>query len=180
MTLLVVGGDDGNKSVAEFLELQLGLGVEDGDGVEVDSVVRVLGIQNDSGTRVGGSTSARNTDISKHVFGVAQVSLLLGAAKTGTAICLSLIIFVAGLFLESAGSFGLFLGNTLLLGLLEGSGGSIGLCLGFGGLLDLFALYFGVFGGIPRVENLWYDARLVTSPADVVSKTRKGHRVQVL
>lgn len=111
---------------------------------------------------------------------MAQVGLLLGAAKTGTAIGLSLVIFVAGLFLESAGSFGLFLGDTLLLGLLEGSSGGIGLCFGFGGLLGLFALYFGVFGGVPRVENLWYDARLVTSLADAnFEDNKKGVERQV-
>lgn len=44
--------------------------------------------------------------------------------------------------------------DTLLFGLLVGSSLGFGLGLDFSSLLCLLALYFRVFGGIPRVENL--------------------------
>jgi hypothetical protein len=56
----------------------------------------------------------------------------------------------------------------LCLALLIGGSFCLGLCLVLGSLLRLLALYLGVFGGIPRVEDLrWpcvssgYKIRLV-------------------
>jgi len=85
---------------------------------------------------------------------VGQIGLLLG--RTEAVALLRLGLLVAGVVVlgELAGPLGLSLGYALGLGLLVGGGLGVGLCLGLGSLLCLFALDFGVFGGIPGLENL--------------------------
>jgi hypothetical protein len=93
---------------------------------------------------------------------VSQVGVLLGTTKTLTALSLGLVINLLGFgFLESllTSTAGLVVGDSSRLRLLVGGGLGSGLGLGFFSLLGLFALYFGVFGGIPRVEDLQYKGK---------------------
>ncbi len=85
---------------------------------------------------------------------MSKVRLLLSAAQAGATLGLVLVVFFVGALVGDAGTLGLVLGDALLLGLLVGSSLGISLSLDFGGLLGLFALYFGIFGGVPRVDNL--------------------------
>lgn len=57
------------------------------------------------------------------------------------------------------------LGNTLGLGFLVGGGFGISLGFGLGGLLSFLTLYLGIFGGIPRVEDLKVMMRVCTFKA---------------
>lgn len=82
-----------------------------------------------------------------------EVGLLLGAAEARPALGLGLVVKVVGRG-EGAGALGLELGDALGLGLFVRGGFGVGLGLGLGGLLGLLALYVGVFGGVPRVEDL--------------------------
>jgi hypothetical protein len=85
---------------------------------------------------------------------VLQVGVLLGAAEALAALGLRLLLALLVLLGLQAGALGLVLGDALGLGLLRGGGGLGGLFLGLGGLACLFALDFGVFGGVPGVEDL--------------------------
>jgi hypothetical protein len=88
---------------------------------------------------------------------VSQVCILLGAAKTLATLGGSLILVILAeeaFRFTSTSTLGLVLGNTLGLGLLVGGGFGISLGLGLSSLLCLLALYLGVFGGIPGIEDL--------------------------
>lgn len=76
-----------------------------------------------------------------------KIGFLLGLAQTSAAVCLILAVRFAAALLASALLPELL--YPLSFGLLVGGGGGLSLGLGFGGLLDLLALYLGVFGGIP-------------------------------
>lgn len=84
-----------------------------------------------------------------------KIRVLLLFANALAALSLSLIsVKVSGISLVATALFTMFF-YPLSLGLFVSSGGS-GLCgLGLGGLFGLFALYLRVFGGVPRVEDLW-------------------------
>jgi hypothetical protein len=86
---------------------------------------------------------------------VGEIGLLLGTSESLTLLGLGLLdhLNVGGVGLL-LGSVGLVLSNTLALGLLGGGGSFSSLGLGLGGLALLLALYLGVFGGIPRIEDL--------------------------
>lgn len=151
---LGVGRKDGTQNCAEVVELSLGLGLEKGQLGNVDSVGRVAGVDDDSSSSGLGPAGA-DSDVSKHVGGVGEIGLLLGASKSLTLLGLGLLdhLNVGGVGLL-LGSVGLVLSNTLALGLLCGGGGFSSLGLGLGSLALLLALYLGVFGGIPRIEDL--------------------------
>jgi hypothetical protein len=85
---------------------------------------------------------------------VLEIGILLGAAQTFP--LLVLILFTVTLLLISL-LFPLLLVllYPLDLALLVCGCLSISLCLGFGGLGCLFPFYLGVFGGVPRVEDLF-------------------------
>jgi hypothetical protein len=86
---------------------------------------------------------------------VLHISLLLGAAESLTAgglVLLFIGLFVG--FLLETGSLGLVLSDALSLGLLVGGSGSSSLGLGLFCLLCLLALYLGILGGIPVIDNL--------------------------
>lgn len=76
-----------------------------------------------------------------------KIGFLLGLAQTSAAVCVVLAVGLAAALLASAllPEFLYPLGFALLVG----GGGGLGLGFGFGGLLDLLALYLGIFGGIP-------------------------------
>lgn len=92
-----------------------------------------------------------------------QIGLLLGRAEAVALLRLGLLIAGVVVLGELAGPLGLSLGYALGLGLLVSGGLGVGLCLGLGGLLCLFALDFGVFGGIPGLENLDVKKATVSS-----------------
>lgn len=161
MGLLDVGRDDGRNGGAEHVELGLGGGREDGELGNIDRLGGVLGVYGDGGSLGLGTSGAQpsiaKAVVSKHVGGVCQVGILLGATETLTALGRGLVVDNLGLgHGESllAGTIGLVTSNARALGLLIGKGLGGGLGLSFFGLLSLFALYFGVFGGIPGVEDL--------------------------
>lgn len=151
---LCVGRKDGTQNCAEVVELSLGLGLEKGQLGNVDSVGRVAGVDDDSSSSGLGPAGA-DSDVSKHVGGVGEIGLLLGTSKSLTLLGLGLLdhLNVGGVGLL-LGSVGLVLSNTLALGLLCGGGGFSSLGLGLGSLALLLALYLGVFGGIPRIEDI--------------------------
>ena len=151
--LLGGSGDDGGQSVAQLLKLTLSRGVEQRKRGNVDSVGRVLGVNDDGGAGGRSLAAVADANSAKHVLGVRKVGLLLGAAETFAALSLSLVLLFL-LVLASRGAGGLVLSDALSLGLLVGLGLGKSLGLGLGGLALLLALYFGVFGGIPRIEDL--------------------------
>lgn len=89
---------------------------------------------------------------------MSKIRLLLSAAEAGATLGLFLVVFLVGALVGDAGTLGLVLGDAVLLRLLIGRSLGIGLGLDFGGLLGLFALYFGIFGGVPRVDNLRWSS----------------------
>lgn len=174
LALLGVGRNDGHEDLTELLKLLLGLRVEDGQLGQVDGVGGVLGVNHDGRASDGAGTVIVDADFAKEVLGVVEVGLLLGSAQACAALGLVLLVFRLVLLGALAGSVGLVVGNALELGLFVGSGLGGELGLGFGGFALLFALYFRVFGGVPRVENLtsagvsnevgiWYVRRSVAS-----------------
>lgn len=94
---------------------------------------------------------------------MSQIGLLLKRAEAVPLLRLGLLVAGVVILGELAGPLGLSLGYALGLGLLVGGGLGVGLCLGLGGLLCLFALDFGVFGGIPGFENLDVKKAMVSS-----------------
>jgi hypothetical protein len=102
--------------------------------------------------------------LGEKILGVVKVGLLLVMAESCAAFGLCLL-FLRFLVLGAlAGSIGLVFGDALSLCLFIGGGLGGELGLGFGSLALLFALYFRVFGGIPRVEDLVESAREVRCP----------------
>jgi hypothetical protein len=85
---------------------------------------------------------------------VLQVSILLGAAQTITALGLGLVLVEVAFFLRLAPALVAVLLYPLGLALLVGGGSGLGLCEGLFGLLCLLALYLGIFSGVPGVEDL--------------------------
>lgn len=85
-----------------------------------------------------------------------EVGVLLGATQSLSALSLRLV-FLVGLvvFITLAGALGLMLGNALGLWLLVGGSLGSSLGLGLGGLALLFALYLGIFGGVPGFKDLY-------------------------
>lgn len=152
MRLLRVAADDGDQRVAQGLELGLGVGVEEGDGGEVDRVRGVRGVDDDCGAGRGSLASAADADASEEVLGVLQVGLLLGTAQAFALLGLGLVVarFIFAFFC-AAGLLGQLFGNALRPGLLVRGGFSCCLGLGLLGLFGLLALDIGVFGGVPRV-----------------------------
>lgn len=145
--------DQRNESVAQSLELGFGGGVEERQGVQVDGVVRVLAVDDDSSASVGRGTASGNTDIAEQILGVLQIRFFLGTSKTRSALGLGLVVELVSLG-ESGGTLSLEFGDSLGLGLFVGSSLGLGLGLCFGSLLFLLTLDFGVFGGIPVVKDL--------------------------
>jgi hypothetical protein len=93
---------------------------------------------------------------------VAQVGLLLGTAETLTLLCLGFLLTLVGLSVGlGLRALCLALGDPLGLALLIRGSFCLRLGFGFGGLLRLLALDFGIFGGVPRVEDL--TSRYVSS-----------------
>lgn len=156
MRLLGGGRDDGCQRVAQVLELGLGRGVEQRQGADVDSVVGVLAVDNNSGADGLALATAADAYISEEILSIPEIGLLLGAAEALAALglCLLLVLRVV-IILAGGGTRGLELGDTLGLALLGRSssfGGGFG--LSSSGLALLLALYLGVFGSIPGVEDL--------------------------
>lgn len=85
-----------------------------------------------------------------------KVGILLGATEALATLRLGLILVAGRLaVLEAAtGALSLVQGDALGLGLLVGGGLGVRLGLDLGSLALLLALYLGVLGGIPRVEDL--------------------------
>lgn len=92
-----------------------------------------------------------------------KVGLLLGAAKSLTALCLRLVV---ALFVALGGNTGTLsdvLGDALGLGLLSSGSSGGGLCLSSGSLGRLLTLYLRVLGSIPRVKYLYiFDGKSET------------------
>ena len=156
--------DHGAEGGAEGLELGLGGGVEEGEGRDVDGVVGVLGVDLDNGALAHDLAVVADADAGKQVLGVLQVGLLLLAAQALAALGLGLLLIVL-LLGQLARALGLLLGDALRLGLLVGGGFGFGLGFGLGGLLRLLALYLGVLGGVPRVENVAVFTLLIVEAA---------------
>jgi hypothetical protein len=154
VSLLAGGGDDGDQGGAQLLELQLGLGVEERQGGEVDRLGGVLGVEGNGGAGSGALAAVADANLAKEVLGVLQVGVLLGAAEALTALSLGLLLILLVRLGGAAGTLGLVLCDALALGLLVGGGGGGGLGLGLLGLLSLLTLCLGVIGGIPGVEDL--------------------------
>lgn len=152
--LLGGGGDDGGQSVAQLLELSLSRRVEQRQGSKVDRVGRILRIEGDGSAGSSGFAAVADANLTKQVLGVTEVSLLLSTAEALAALSLSLLLLRSLLVDEGLGARGLVLSDTLSLGLLVRLGFGEGLDLGLSGLALLLALYLGILGGIPRVDNL--------------------------
>jgi hypothetical protein len=75
---LRVAGNDRNQCGAQGLELGLGVGVEEGERRDVDRVVGILGVDDNSGASCGSLAGVANTDFGEEILGVLQVGLLLG------------------------------------------------------------------------------------------------------
>lgn len=156
--------DHGAEGGAEGLELGLGGGVEEGEGRDVDGVVGVLGVDLDNGALADDLAVVTDADAGKQVLGVLEIGLLLLAAEALAALGLGLLLRIRILG-QLAGALGLALGDALRLGLLVGGGFGLGLGLGLFSLLRLLALYLGVLGGIPRVENVALVTLLIVEAA---------------
>ena len=83
-----------------------------------------------------------------------QVGLLLGATQALAALALGLVGVQVVLVLGVAPPLVTVLFYPLGLGLLVCGGSGLGLGFGLGSLCGLFALRIGVFGGVPRVQDL--------------------------
>lgn len=151
--LLGVGGEERGCRVAEGLELALGEWVEDWQGREIDGVVGVASGELDNAGGGVGLAAAADADGAKEILGVGKIGFLLGATETLTLLGLGFAVAL-GFLRELAGALGLALGDALGLALLVGSGFGFGLGLGFGSLLCLLALYLGVLGGVPGVQDI--------------------------
>lgn len=163
--VLCVARKDGAENCAEVFELSLGLGLENGQLGDVDSVGRIGRVDDDGSSSGLGPTSA-DSDISKHVGGMGKIGLLLGTSESLTLLGRGLLDHLnVGSVGPLFGSVGLVLSNTLALGLLGGGGSFSSLGLGLGGLALLLALYLGVFVGIPRIEDLGKKVGLVLQSA---------------
>lgn len=139
-------------------ELVLGGGLEERHGRQVDGLRGVGRVADDHGLR--GAAVAVQIDVAEQVLGVLEIRILLGAAQPGAFGGLVLVTLgVLGFFgLLSPGAPVLLYPLRLALLLCGGFGLRLGLglcCLGL-----LLPLYFGVFGGIPRVEDLFQIGRI--------------------
>lgn len=77
LSLLGIAGDDRNESIAHLLELKLCLGVKEREGGKVDGGARVFLVDHDSVRGSGDFATVADTDVSKQIFSVLQVRLLL-------------------------------------------------------------------------------------------------------
>lgn len=112
--LLRVGSDDGGKGVAEGLELGLGRGVEEGKIRNVDSVVGVLGVDDDGGADSGALTVVADTNVAEEILGVFQIGILLGTTETFAALGRSfLLVARLGILQTTLGTLGLVRGDAL-------------------------------------------------------------------
>jgi hypothetical protein len=173
-------GDDGGENVAELLKLVLGLRVEQRQVGQVDSVVGIGVVESDG--RAGNVTlaAAADANATEEVLGVSKISILLGAAETRALVGLGLVVVLRLVKLGAeAGVLGSAFLDALGSGLLVSSSLGVSLGLGrggLGGLLRLFALYLGILGGIPRVEDIaviFFVAKLATA-ADGAGGWRGG------
>lgn len=112
MSLLGVCGDQGREESSHLLKLQLCLGVENCDVCEVDEVRRVVGVGDHSARRVGLSPGA-DANAAKQVLGMLKVGLLLGAAKSLTALCFRLVVTLFVALGGNTGTLSDVLGDTL-------------------------------------------------------------------
>lgn len=128
--------------------------VEEWQGGNVDGFGRVVGINDDSRADSVCLAAAANAYIPEEILGVAQVGFLFRATKSFTALRLSLFLITLVFLLSFAGTGGLVLSNALCFTLLEGCSLGSGLCFGLGSLALLFALYLGILGSVPGIENL--------------------------
>ena len=156
--------DHGAEGGAEGLELGLGGGVEQGQGRDVDGVVGVLGVDLHNGALGDDLAVVADADAGEQVLGVLKVRLLLLAAEALAALGLGLLLKVRILG-QVAGALGLALGDALGLGFLVSGGFGLSLGLGLGSLLRLLALYLGVLGGVPGVENVALVTLLIVEAA---------------
>ena len=88
-----------------------------------------------------------------------KVSVLLGLAETGSPLGLVLVAVVRVLSIGICLPLGLLFLYPLCLALLVGGGFGFGLSLGLRCLGGLLTLYFGIFGGVPGVEDLVRSVR---------------------
>jgi hypothetical protein len=86
---------------------------------------------------------------------VLEIGVLLGAAQAITALGFGLVLVEVAAFLRLASALVAVFLYPLGLGLLVGGGSGLGLGQSLFGLLCLFALDFGIFGGVPGVEDLF-------------------------
>lgn len=152
LRLLGVGGDQRDQGIGQTGELVLSRRLEEGHRGEINGVGRVGRVSDDDS--LGSTAVAVHVDVREEIGRVLEVRVLLLSAHTFAALSLGLIrIEVAGVgFVETALLAVLF--YPLGLGLFVGESSGLFRGLGFLGLLGLLALYLGVFGGVPRVENL--------------------------
>jgi hypothetical protein len=142
---LGVRGEERQKNLGQTGELVLGDGIEQRHGGQVNGIGGIACIGNNDS--LGGALVALEVDLAEQIRGVGEISLLLGLAQTGTTVGLILAIGCIG-SLKLSALLPEFL-YPLGLRLLVGGGEGLGFGLSFGGLLDLLALYLGVFGGVP-------------------------------
>lgn len=83
-----------------------------------------------------------------------EIGILLGAAQTGSLVGIVLLLAVGILLFGLLFALLLVFLYTLRLALLLCGSFGVGLSLGFGRFGCLFPLYFGVFSGVPGVEDL--------------------------
>jgi len=145
------------------------LRVEERQGSNVDGFGRVVGIHDDSRTNGAGLAAAADADIAKEILGVAQVCFLFCATKSFTALSLRLFVIAVIFLLSGAGTGSLMRSDAFCFGLLVGCSLGSGLCFGLCGLALLFALYLGILGSIPGLENL--DERFFFSLARIAALT---------
>jgi hypothetical protein len=105
---------------------------------------------------------AVQVDITKEVFRVLQVGVLLCAAEASALLGLVFVAVLIGVLVIGGFPARLVLCYPLGFALLVCGGLSLGFGFGFGGLGGLFTLYFAVFSGVPGVEdlgssNIWSD-----------------------
>lgn len=146
-----VGRQQRDQRVAQLLELQLRLRVEEGQRVQVDGLGRVGGVDDHGVRGRRGLAVIADADGAEEVLGVLEVGLLLGAAQALAARRLALVARGVAVLLEEQLLRGDALGDALGLGLLVRGGLGVGLGLLLRGDLGLLALDLGVLGGVPGV-----------------------------
>lgn len=152
LSLLGVVADDGNQSIAHLLELELGLGVEEREGSEIDGGAGVFRVNYD-GVRSGNDLAViADTDVAEKVLRVLQVGFLLRSAQSLSSLSLILIAtLLLTLLCESSRLFSLLVCDALSLGLLVCLLFCVCLCLLFCCNLCLLGLNFGIFCGGPAL-----------------------------